>query len=77
MLILYFNYGRKVTHFIIINKTATSLAQPMSTGIFLSSVIQSLGRKHPKLNIPLIDYDLAIIILPNMITGLIAGIHFK
>lgn len=49
----------------------------MSTGIFLSSVVVNLGKKHPKLNIPLIDYDLALILLPNMITGLIAGIHFK
>jgi hypothetical protein len=49
----------------------------MSAGIFAASAFNNIGKKHPKLNAPLVDYRLAAIVLPVLLTGLIAGIHFK
>jgi len=50
---------------------------PLSSGIFLANTINNFGKRHPKLNTLLIDSNLAVYFIPNMISGLVAGIHFK
>ncbi|KAI5001543.1 hypothetical protein ZWY2020_026193 [Hordeum vulgare] len=51
-------------------KSATAMSKCMITGAAVSTVYCNLKLKHPTLNMPMIDYDLALLIQPMLMMGI-------
>uniref|UniRef100_N1QZF4 Uncharacterized protein n=1 Tax=Aegilops tauschii TaxID=37682 RepID=N1QZF4_AEGTA len=50
-------------------KSATAMSKCMITGAAISTVYCNLKLKHPTFNMPMIDYDLALLIQPMLMMG--------
>jgi uncharacterized membrane protein YfcA len=49
----------------------------MIMGAALAAVIYNLKRSHPTRNVPLIDYEMALLFQPMMILGISIGVAFN
>jgi uncharacterized membrane protein YfcA len=49
----------------------------MIMGAALAAVIYNLRRSHPTTNVPLIDYEMALLFQPMMILGISIGVAFN
>lgn len=49
----------------------------MIMGAALSTVYYNLRLRHPTLNMPIIDYDLALLIQPMLMLGISIGVVFN
>ncbi|CAK9862600.1 unnamed protein product [Sphagnum jensenii] len=58
-------------------KTTTALSKSMIMGAALAAVIYNLKRSHPTTNVPLIDYEMALLFQPMMILGISIGVAFN
>ncbi|XP_037471476.1 sulfite exporter TauE/SafE family protein 3-like, partial [Triticum dicoccoides] len=55
-------------------KSATPMSKCMITGAAVSTVYCNLKLKHPTFNMPMIDYDLALLIQPMLMMGVSIGV---
>ncbi|XP_037410650.1 sulfite exporter TauE/SafE family protein 3-like [Triticum dicoccoides] len=55
-------------------KSATAMSKCMITGAAVSTVYCNLKLKHPTMNMPMIDYDLALLIQPMLMMGVSIGV---
>ncbi|GAV91100.1 TauE domain-containing protein [Cephalotus follicularis] len=58
-------------------KSATAISKCMIMGAAGSTVYYNLKLKHPTLDIPIIDYDLALLIQPMLMLGISIGVAFN
>ncbi|KAL1538352.1 sulfite exporter TauE/SafE family protein 3-like [Salvia divinorum] len=58
-------------------KTATAISKCMITGAALATVYYNIKLRHPSLDLPLIDYDLALLFQPMLILGISIGVFFN
>ncbi|BAT78310.1 hypothetical protein LR48_Vigan561s004600 [Vigna angularis] len=58
-------------------KSATAISKCMIMGAALSTVYYNLKLRHPTLNKPIIDYDLALLIQPMLMLGISIGVAFN
>lgn len=49
----------------------------MITGAAASTVFYNLRQRHPTLDIPVIDYDLALLFQPMLVLGISIGVAFN
>ncbi|CAN4115741.1 unnamed protein product [Withania somnifera] len=55
-------------------KTSTALSKCMITGAAGATVYYNLKLRHPILNLPIIDYDLALLLQPMLLLGISIGV---
>ncbi|XP_028756099.1 sulfite exporter TauE/SafE family protein 3 [Neltuma alba] len=55
-------------------KSATAISKCMVTGGAGATVVYNLNRRHPTMELPLIDYDLALLIQPMLVLGISIGV---
>ncbi|XP_061342363.1 sulfite exporter TauE/SafE family protein 3-like [Gastrolobium bilobum] len=55
-------------------KSSTAISKCMITGAALSTVYYNLRLRHPTLDMPLIDYDLALLFQPMLMLGISIGV---
>ncbi|KAL4483024.1 hypothetical protein ABPG74_019050 [Tetrahymena malaccensis] len=55
-------------------KEATFLSYPILLGGVLSNVILLISQRHPKKDKPIIDFDLALILVPTILVGTVLGV---
>ncbi|MED6144232.1 hypothetical protein PIB30_013839 [Stylosanthes scabra] len=58
-------------------KSSTAISKCMIMGAALSSVYYNLKLRHPTMNAPIIDYDLALLIQPMLMLGISIGVIFN
>ncbi|XP_019183727.1 PREDICTED: uncharacterized protein LOC109178646 isoform X2 [Ipomoea nil] len=58
-------------------KSATAISKCMIMGAAVSSVHYNLKLRHPTLDMPIIDYDLAVLIQPMLMLGISIGVTFN
>ncbi|XP_030548737.1 sulfite exporter TauE/SafE family protein 3-like isoform X1 [Rhodamnia argentea] len=58
-------------------KSATAMSKCMIMGAAISTVGYNLKLRHPTLDIPIIDYDLVLLIQPMLMLGISIGIVFN
>ncbi|XP_019197044.1 PREDICTED: uncharacterized protein LOC109190899 [Ipomoea nil] len=58
-------------------KSATAISKCMITGAAVSTVYCNLRLRHPTLEMPIIDYDLAVLIQPMLMLGISIGVSFN
>ncbi|KAJ4718121.1 Transmembrane protein TauE-like [Melia azedarach] len=58
-------------------KSSTALSKCMITGAAASTVFYNLRQRHPTLDIPVIDYDLALLFQPMLVLGISIGVAFN
>uniref|UniRef100_A0A804MMV4 Sulfite exporter TauE/SafE family protein n=2 Tax=Zea mays TaxID=4577 RepID=A0A804MMV4_MAIZE len=58
-------------------KSSTAISKCMIMGGSVSTVYYNLKRKHPSLDMPLIDYDLALLMQPMLMLGVSIGVIFN
>ncbi|XP_062194366.1 sulfite exporter TauE/SafE family protein 3-like [Phragmites australis] len=58
-------------------KSSTAMSKCMIMGAAISTVYYNLKLKHPTLDMPLIDYDLALLIQPMLMLGVSIGVIFN
>ncbi|XP_027929898.1 sulfite exporter TauE/SafE family protein 3-like [Vigna unguiculata] len=58
-------------------KSATAISKCMITGGAASTVFYNLKQKHPTLDMPVIDYDLALLFQPVLVLGISIGVVFN
>ncbi|KAI4355639.1 hypothetical protein L6164_004389 [Bauhinia variegata] len=58
-------------------KSATAISKCMITGASASAVFYTLKQKHPTLDLPVIDYDLALLFQPVLVLGISIGVAFN
>ncbi|KAM1077776.1 hypothetical protein ACFX19_025520 [Malus domestica] len=58
-------------------KSSTAISKCMITGAAISSVFYNLRLRHPTLDLPLIDYDLALLFQPMLVLGISIGVAFN
>ncbi|PKA64334.1 hypothetical protein AXF42_Ash009555 [Apostasia shenzhenica] len=58
-------------------KSSTALSKCMITGAAASTVYYNLRLRHPALDTPLIDYDLALLFQPMLMLGISIGVIFN
>ncbi|CAO2825916.1 unnamed protein product [Amaranthus hypochondriacus] len=58
-------------------KSATAISKCMITGAAASTVYYNLKLRHPTLDMPLIDYDLALLFQPMLMLGVSIGVAFN
>ncbi|PKU79287.1 sulfite exporter TauE/SafE family protein 3 [Dendrobium catenatum] len=58
-------------------KSSTAMSKCMITGAAASTVYYNLRLRHPTLDIPLIDYDLALLFQPMLMLGISIGVIFN
>ncbi|VAI31717.1 unnamed protein product [Triticum turgidum subsp. durum] len=58
-------------------KSSTAISKCMITGAAVSTVYYNLKLKHPTLDMPVIDYDLALLIQPMLMLGISIGVIFN
>ncbi|WOG81391.1 hypothetical protein DCAR_0100538 [Daucus carota subsp. sativus] len=58
-------------------KSATAISKCMIMGAAVSTVYYNLKLRHPTINMPIIDYDLAVLIQPMLMLGISIGVAFN
>ncbi|BFG18596.1 hypothetical protein CerSpe_048700 [Prunus speciosa] len=58
-------------------KSATAISKCMIMGAAASTVYYNLKLRHPTLELPIIDYDLALLIQPMLMLGISIGVAFN
>ncbi|KAE7997449.1 hypothetical protein FH972_002086 [Carpinus fangiana] len=58
-------------------KSSTALSKCMITGGAAATVFYNLRQRHPTLELPLIDYDLALLFQPMLVLGISIGVSFN
>ncbi|XP_010680798.2 sulfite exporter TauE/SafE family protein 3 isoform X1 [Beta vulgaris subsp. vulgaris] len=58
-------------------KSSTAISKCMIMGAAASTVYCNLSLKHPTLDMPIIDYDLAVLIQPMLMLGISIGVTFN
>lgn len=58
-------------------KSATAMSKCMIMGAASSTVYYNLKLRHPTLDMPIIDYDLALLIQPMLMLGISIGVAFN
>lgn len=58
-------------------KSSTAISKCMIMGAAISTVVYNLKLRHPTLDIPLIDYDLVLLIQPMLMLGISIGVVFN
>ncbi|TKY58279.1 integral to membrane [Spatholobus suberectus] len=58
-------------------KSSTAISKCMIMGAALSTVYYNLNLRHPTLDLPIIDYDLALLIQPMLMLGISIGVVFN
>uniref|UniRef100_K3ZT21 Sulfite exporter TauE/SafE family protein n=1 Tax=Setaria italica TaxID=4555 RepID=K3ZT21_SETIT len=58
-------------------KSSTAISKCMIMGAAVSTVYYNLKLKHPTLDMPMIDYDLALLIQPMLMLGISIGVIFN
>ncbi|KHG04871.1 hypothetical protein F383_28778 [Gossypium arboreum] len=58
-------------------KSATAISKCMIMGAAASTVYYNLKLRHPTLDMPIIDYDLALLIQPMLMMGISIGVTFN
>ncbi|KAE8687639.1 putative Membrane protein-like [Hibiscus syriacus] len=58
-------------------KSATAISKCMIMGAAASTVYYNLNLRHPTLDMPIIDYDLALLIQPMLMLGISIGVAFN
>ncbi|XP_048439994.1 sulfite exporter TauE/SafE family protein 3 isoform X3 [Pyrus x bretschneideri] len=58
-------------------KSSTAISKCMITGAAISSVFYNLRLRHPTADLPLIDYDLALLFQPMLVLGISIGVAFN
>ncbi|CAO2816838.1 unnamed protein product [Amaranthus hypochondriacus] len=58
-------------------KSATAISKCMITGAAVSTVYYNLKLRHPTLDMPIIDYDLALLFQPMLMLGVSIGVAFN
>ncbi|KAH9714335.1 Sulfite exporter TauE/SafE family protein 3 [Citrus sinensis] len=58
-------------------KSSIALSRCMITGVAASTFVYNLRQRHPTLDIPIIDYDLALLFQPMLVLGISIGIVFN
>ncbi|KAI3454061.1 hypothetical protein Pfo_010724 [Paulownia fortunei] len=58
-------------------KSATAISKCMIMGAAVSTVYFNLKLRHPSLDMPIIDYDLAVLIQPMLMLGISIGVTFN
>ncbi|XP_047335599.1 sulfite exporter TauE/SafE family protein 3-like [Impatiens glandulifera] len=58
-------------------KSSTAISKCMIMGAAGSTVYYNLGLRHPTLDMPLIDYDLALLFQPMLMLGISIGVAFN
>ncbi|KAG4978949.1 hypothetical protein AAZX31_13G338700 [Glycine max] len=58
-------------------KSATAISKCMITGGAAATVFYNLKQKHPTLDMPVIDYDLALLFQPVLVLGISIGVAFN
>ncbi|XP_022751789.1 sulfite exporter TauE/SafE family protein 3-like [Durio zibethinus] len=58
-------------------KSATAISKCMIMGAAASTVYYNLKLRHPTLDMPVIDYDLALLIQPMLMLGISIGVAFN
>ncbi|WJX35760.1 hypothetical protein P8452_23710 [Trifolium repens] len=55
-------------------KSATAISKCMVMGVSVATAYYNLKMRHPTLNMPIIDYDLALLIQPMLMLGISIGV---
>ncbi|XP_056162486.1 sulfite exporter TauE/SafE family protein 3-like [Syzygium oleosum] len=58
-------------------KSSTAISKCMIMGAAISTVVYNLKLRHPTLDIPIIDYDLVLLIQPMLMLGISIGVMFN
>ncbi|XP_050231331.1 sulfite exporter TauE/SafE family protein 3-like isoform X2 [Mercurialis annua] len=58
-------------------KSSTAISKCMITGAAASTVYYNLKLRHPTLDMPIIDYDLALLFQPVLVLGISIGVVFN
>ncbi|XP_075479102.1 sulfite exporter TauE/SafE family protein 3-like [Primulina tabacum] len=58
-------------------KSSTAVSKCMITGSALASVYYNLKLRHPTLDLPIIDYNLALLFQPMLVLGISIGVFFN
>ncbi|KAI3455435.1 hypothetical protein Pfo_012098 [Paulownia fortunei] len=58
-------------------KTSTAISKCMITGAAVATVYYNLKLRHPSLDLPIIDYDLALLFQPMLVLGISIGVIFN
>ncbi|KAJ0075557.1 hypothetical protein Patl1_34282 [Pistacia atlantica] len=58
-------------------KSSTAISKFMITGAAASTVYYNLKLRHPTLDMPIIDYDLALLFQPMLVLGISIGVAFN
>ncbi|KAL0415228.1 UNVERIFIED_CONTAM: Sulfite exporter TauE/SafE family protein 3 [Sesamum latifolium] len=58
-------------------KTSTAVSKCMITGAAVATVYYNLKLRHPSLDLPVIDYDLALLFQPMLVLGISIGVIFN
>ncbi|KAE8700416.1 putative Membrane protein-like [Hibiscus syriacus] len=58
-------------------KSATAISKCMIMGAAASTVYYNLKLRHPTLDLPIVDYDLALLIQPMLMMGISLGVTFN
>ncbi|XP_062163110.1 sulfite exporter TauE/SafE family protein 3-like isoform X2 [Alnus glutinosa] len=58
-------------------KSATAMSKCMIMGAAVSTVYYNLKLRHPTLDMPIIDYDLVLLIQPMLMLGISIGVSFN
>ncbi|XP_027917787.1 sulfite exporter TauE/SafE family protein 3-like isoform X2 [Vigna unguiculata] len=58
-------------------KSAIAISKCMITGGATATVLYNLRQRHPTLDLPLIDYDLALLFQPMLMLGISIGVSFN
>ncbi|KAK0595246.1 hypothetical protein LWI29_004847 [Acer saccharum] len=58
-------------------KSSTALSKCMITGTAIATVFYNLRQRHPTLELPVIDYDLALLMQPMLVLGISIGVAFN
>nr|GMC77900.1 sulfite exporter TauE/SafE family protein 3-like [Ipomoea batatas] len=58
-------------------KSATAISKCMITGAAVSTVYCNLRLRHPTMEMPIIDYNLAVLIQPMLMLGISIGVSFN
>ncbi|KAL2548392.1 Sulfite exporter TauE/SafE family protein [Forsythia ovata] len=58
-------------------KSATAISKCMIMGAAVSTVYYNLKLRHPTVDMPIIDYDLAVLIQPMLMLGISIGVTFN
>ncbi|CAL1373488.1 unnamed protein product [Linum trigynum] len=58
-------------------KSSTAISKCMITGAAISTVFYNLKLRHPTLDLPIVEYDLVLLIQPVLLLGISIGVTFN